>query len=73
MEAASNDDRELILYGATEEYTAECTHGYAEIGMYMYVVSIDKFNIEEVNRVQHTIWIMVGLLFIGNQLFHRMY
>ena len=46
MEATSNDGT-FIEYGTTKEYTAECTYGYADIGIYVYVGSMDKFNIEE--------------------------
>jgi len=47
MEAFSNDGAPLIEFGATDEYTAKCTHGYAHISVFLYVGDIVNFDIEE--------------------------
>eukprot|EP00536_Pseudo-nitzschia_multiseries_P016209 jgi/Psemu1/45347/gm1.45347_g len=37
----------LVDYKSTTEYTAHCSHGYAEVGVYLYVGSKDTFIAEE--------------------------
>ncbi|OEU06771.1 hypothetical protein FRACYDRAFT_253369 [Fragilariopsis cylindrus CCMP1102] len=37
----------LIPFGTTKDYTAQCSHGYAEIGVYIYVGDEETFDIDE--------------------------
>jgi len=47
MEASRNDGAPLIEYGTTANYTAQCTHGYADISVYLYVGNVVDFDVEE--------------------------
>jgi hypothetical protein len=40
-------DGSLIEFDFTQEYTAQCSHGYAEVGVYLYVGPNDSFDVEE--------------------------
>lgn len=42
-EMTANDDGTLVAYESSKSYTAECSHGYAEIGIYLYVGRDDAF------------------------------
>jgi hypothetical protein len=43
-----NTPQELIEFESTQEYTAQCVHGYAEVGVYAYVGGLGTvFNINE--------------------------
>jgi len=37
----------LIEYGSAQEYTAQCTYGYADIAVYAYVGPKEDFDVEE--------------------------
>ena len=39
--------KDLIALNSAQEYTAHCTYGYADIGVYSYVGPHDEFNKEE--------------------------
>jgi len=48
MEASRIDGAPLIIeYGTTDNYTASCTHGYADISVYLYVGNVVNFDVEE--------------------------
>mmetsp|Transcript_54625 Transcript_54625/g.61988 ORF Transcript_54625/g.61988 Transcript_54625/m.61988 type:complete len:450 (-) Transcript_54625:213-1562(-) len=48
MEASRIDGAPLIIeYGTTDNYTAACTHGYADISVYLYVGNVVNFDVEE--------------------------
>ena len=44
---APTDGDGLVEFEFTQEYTAQCVHGYAEVGVYLYVGPDDTFNVEE--------------------------
>jgi predicted nucleic acid-binding Zn finger protein len=44
---APNQGTNLVQYEDAEEFTAQCTHGYADVGVYVYVGPSDDFNVEE--------------------------
>ena len=50
MQVGSSDSDEavqLVEYGSTTEYTAQCVYGYAEVNVYLYVGDSNDFNFEE--------------------------
>jgi hypothetical protein len=40
-------DGGLVEFDFTQEYTAECFQGYADIGVYLFVGNLDDFDVEE--------------------------
>jgi hypothetical protein len=43
----TNDDGSMIPFGEIGEFTAMCSHGYAEVSVYAYVGSEENFDVSE--------------------------
>jgi hypothetical protein len=57
----ATSDGSLVEFDFTQEYTAQCSHGYAEVGVYLYVGPNIHLMLKNVRHVVHPITTMSGI------------